>query len=186
MHSLLIAAQSTQPMITGAVTGCMTGRQLSKRPLWPHCQCSRPATSPNGRHARGPAEERRSIVRSLVVPRLGQPNMGHPPHLASLLLSPQAHSHSLTITCTCCCDGIYGAQDLKISHAHSLILSDCTVAVPTPYASDCTLAVPTPYASDCIVAVLSRCNQKMGRLRCLSPPRRATSPLRKSCWPTEL
>ena len=30
---------------------------------------------------------------------------------------------SLTITCTFCCDGFYGAQDLKISHAHSLTLS---------------------------------------------------------------
>ena len=31
--------------------------------------------------------------------------------------------HCLSVTCTCCCDGIYGAQDLKISHANSLILS---------------------------------------------------------------
>ena len=32
-------------------------------------------------------------------------------------------SPSLTVTFTCSCDGIKGAQDLKISHAHSLILS---------------------------------------------------------------
>ena len=44
----------------------------------------------------------------------------------TLTLTSSHHSsltHSLTITCTCCCDRIYGAQDLKISHAHSLILS---------------------------------------------------------------
>ena len=33
------------------------------------------------------------------------------------------YSHTFTIACTCCSDEIKGTQDLKISHAHSLILS---------------------------------------------------------------
>ena len=43
--------------------------------------------------------------------------------LLNALSSALSISHTLTITCTCCCDGIYGAQDLKISHAHSLTLT---------------------------------------------------------------
>ena len=53
-------------------------------------------------------------------------SLTHSPQLSStmpLYTLTITLSHTLTITCTCCCDGIYGAQDRKISHAHSLILS---------------------------------------------------------------
>ena len=61
------------------------------------------------------------VLVAVMKPKVLKTKISHadPPTL-SLSLSL---THCRLYLCACCCDGIYGAQDLKISHAHSLILS---------------------------------------------------------------